>query len=329
MTIHHATAKKAEKADVTLTEIDLDGGPGVAAEKLGITFTHPQAKVALAAVLFEHTLRAEYPALTLEIDPEDGTWLVRTRGGDDVLEADELPDLADVLEACEELGIDPETGNLTEVDEEEEIEYRGSIVPAKYRELYAERGNPNHCGDWIASKLEGVFEGPEGFEVDVFTAFLRTNGVDLTGRWASLPYSGQKGAVGRYRMNGRLKLERRLADTGVLVMSSLGKKDVKLPDDVLGSLRAKYLRSMTKKPHPSLNYVRPDEVAETWNGVSKPVQKELWAVLDEHGKPFTPEQKENMSPGDALGHDAVSKFWRHLSTDAKLELNVLAEHREV
>ena len=37
----------------------------------------------------------------------------------------------------------------------------------------------------------------------------------MTGKWASLPTSGQKGWIGRYRMNGRQVLEKAVLISGV------------------------------------------------------------------------------------------------------------------
>lgn len=105
-----------------------------------------------------------------------------------------------------------------ETEGEEEVTPRNVVKP-HYRILYKERGNPNHCGDWLAQELDGVFTG-EGnkFDIVAFTKCLQDNGVEFSGKWAELPNSGQKGWQGRYRMNGRQKLERQVLSTGKLVI---------------------------------------------------------------------------------------------------------------
>ena len=93
---------------------------------------------------------------------------------------------------------------------------RGDVVQSKYHTLYKERGNSRHCGDWLALSLDGSFDNGQGFDADAYAEFLTANGVELVGKWAALPTSGQAGWQGRYRMNGRQKLQRRVLETGQL-----------------------------------------------------------------------------------------------------------------
>ena len=93
------------------------------------------------------------------------------------------------------------------------------VVGRAIRQRGHDPGNSRNCGDWLAQELDGPFTNEKGkFDHELFTRVLELNGVELEGRWANLPSSGQNGWIGRYRMNGRRKLERRIAKTGVLVL---------------------------------------------------------------------------------------------------------------
>ncbi len=241
MTIHHATIKNAATSAIVLTSEDIDGVPHAKAYWLEasrvITMPEKYAKEAVAAMRLVQLLHDEYPALDLV--QEEGKFIATGSIRDEetsevvhhvVYEGKGVPELADLLDAATEKGVDPEQGYTETV--------RGEVVPQKYKDMYAERGNRDHCGDWLAKELEGVFTGEGGtFDADAFTAFLKENGVDFTGKWASLPTSGQKGWVGRYRMNGRQKLERVMAETGKL---TIGGDDVAVPVAYLNALLDKH-----------------------------------------------------------------------------------------
>ena len=104
-----------------------------------------------------------------------------------------------------------EQQNAVPENTEEQEQTRRIICGPKYREIYRERGNPNHCGDWLAETLNGEFSTVQDdtikFDTVAFEECLRENGVPMDGKWAKLPESGQRGWQGRYRMNGRQKLE--------------------------------------------------------------------------------------------------------------------------
>jgi len=75
----------------------------------------------------------------------------------------------------------------------------------------------------------------------------------------------------------------------------------------------------------SFKYIRPDEVAECWDGVPDDLYTALWASMD--GMPSLKEQihMEESAPGDAVGLNTVESVW-HLFTPAQQEtLNALAE----
>ena len=94
-----------------------------------------------------------------------------------------------------------------------------------YRARYKDGGKPENCGDWLAIKLDEICGRPSTdtrgrkrriLDLSRFDEILDANGVERTGKWAKLPISGQKGWQGRYRMNGRQKLEVIVAKKGFL-----------------------------------------------------------------------------------------------------------------
>lgn len=197
-------------------------------------------------------LAAEYPVLSLhpaynEDETAVTTWVVIATMPDEdetttIYEGAKVPDLADVLEACDDAGIDPET----EVADDEEPKTSGSVVPENYRVQYrAASSNGQTCGDWLAERLVADTHGIEGFRVDDFTAILNANGVDMSAKWAQLPMSGQKGWIGRYRMNGRQVLEKIVALVGFYIDHTGAKC---LPHaEWLTSMRSKHSKWIAKQ----------------------------------------------------------------------------------
>lgn len=200
-------------------------------------------------------LDAEYPAITLLIATNDDGSAIdafMTVAKDADGETHELsppartvPELADLLEACADAGIDPEAGE----EAEEEPKASGSVVPENYRATYRlASSNGQTCGDWLAEFLVVETTGANGFHVEDFTHLLALNEISFAGAWARLPDSGQRGWIGRYRMNGRQVLEKQIAWTGHVV-DSTGHK-VAVPAEALATLRAKHekwLAKMTKQ----------------------------------------------------------------------------------
>ena len=230
--IHHNTLKKAEAANITLAIV---GDVVHAAFRKGVEpFIHTDPKEALNGALLSRTLMAEYPALSVVFSEGE---FIASCNDEPFTSFSDCPTLADVLEAAEENGIDPETEATTEEEEASEERESVNVVAAKYRAAYAERGNPDHCGDWLAATLEGLFVGPDGFDHKAFATFLVANGVDMSGKWASLPESGQRGWQGRYRMNGRQKLEQRIIEQGFLVLRGIKQK---VPVDFMEGLIARH-----------------------------------------------------------------------------------------
>ena len=76
------------------------------------------------------------------------------------------------------------------------------------------------------------------------------------------------------------------------------------------------------KPHPSFRYVRADEVAECWDGVTSDLSRKLWAIA-EHQRPIP--NLEDSGPFDHVGHENLAKRWDWLSTADQHKLNQLAK----
>lgn len=101
-----------------------------------------------------------------------------------------------------------------EIDEDgEESEGAGSVVSAKYKAIYKERGNPSHCGDWLAQTLCDLTHNPKGeFDIEAFIAIIELNGILDHDRYAR----DTPGARGRFRMTCSQRLRKVIRTTGVL-----------------------------------------------------------------------------------------------------------------
>lgn len=72
----------------------------------------------------------------------------------------------------------------------------------------------------------------------------------------------------------------------------------------------------------AFKYIRPDEVAECWNGVIGVggLYEALWDCVDSYKGP-TPEESEE----PVIGLNSVADYWDRFSESHKAELNRLAE----
>jgi len=80
------------------------------------------------------------------------------------------------------------------------------------------------------------------------------------------------------------------------------------------------------KPHPSFEIVRPDEVAECYDGVlAVPgLYEALWACVVLYNAP-----RPEVSEEPCYGMDCVQDFWDRFSDDHKAALNeIAAKHDE-
>lgn len=75
------------------------------------------------------------------------------------------------------------------------------------------------------------------------------------------------------------------------------------------------------KPHVALTVVRPDEVAECWDGIFDVpgLYAALWDCVGDYKAP-SPEVSEE----PCIGMDSVSDFWDRFSDDHKEALNAAA-----
>lgn len=221
--MHHATRAKAEKIAATLA-VEL---PFVTFEPNGDEIDHDQ---------FEYELTG---------------WTVYY-GGEEVgeLGAKDL-DLDTIVETVKDAGFDPHAD--PETGEEPEEDYCRSSVDAKYKVLYAEVSeNGRNCGDWLASFINGqclVGKGKsEVLDVNRFADLLRNNGIQPeTQKWGSAFAlgDGARGWQGRFRMSGRVVLEKIVCQNGGAVVGADG-GTYQLPADELARLEAKHSKALAK-----------------------------------------------------------------------------------
>lgn len=82
------------------------------------------------------------------------------------------------------------------------------------------------------------------------------------------------------------------------------------------------------QPHSSFETIRPDEVAECWDGVyhNKQVSdlyEQLWGLTEQYDNKHR-DNIEDIGPHDVIGINSVKSFWDKLSEPAQMELNRLA-----
>jgi hypothetical protein len=119
--------------------------------------------------------------------------------------------------------LDAEYGPALHPDVAADLERKRSVVKNVYKRKYAERakaaGLANKVAqrstwDWLAQNLAGECNGTDGkLDIGAFERILELNGVDFS-RWTNR----SKGWEGRFRMTGRLALQRVVAAAGVLVV---------------------------------------------------------------------------------------------------------------
>src|SRR5262245_47254447 len=99
---------------------------------------------------------------------------------------------------------------------------RSAAIDALSREKshYAEKGDVNSCGDWLAVTLRYAFRADNGsFDLAAFKACLKDNGLH-----APKVDMDRHGAIGRFRMCAGLMLRRRALEIGHVIVD--GKKIV-------------------------------------------------------------------------------------------------------
>lgn len=183
------------------------------------------AKRAKAARL-SMQLQTEYPRLSLiaiegeEIDHERyehalGGFAVLHDEDEDapIWEGEDLPELADITDAAQDAGL-TDADLQSEDEDEEEDRAPASVVAPAYRAAYQlASSNGQGNGDWLHEMLVTTCNGAEGISITLFDAVLRDNGIEPQDtKWGTSEKT--RGWQGRYRMSGRLALEKQIALTG-------------------------------------------------------------------------------------------------------------------
>lgn len=191
--MHHATRAKAERLVAML-----------AAEYPRLTLAVAESDEPIDHEVYE----TEAVGFEVYIDEEEVVW-----------EGPKVPELADILDACAEQEIDP---TETDEDEEEEPELTGSIVPNKYRAAYREVSSTGQCnGDWLAEQLAADTLDAEGkLDLNGLIAVYEANELDLNAKWAVARFAQTRGWQGRFRMSGRVVLEKAVALRGTYITVS-------------------------------------------------------------------------------------------------------------
>lgn len=79
---------------------------------------------------------------------------------------------------------------------------------------------------------------------------------------------------------------------------------------------------MTIRPNDAFRYIRADEVAECWEGVSKELYAALWNKVVAVQKEI-PNIEDN-GPADVVGYENLAEHWGLLTEVEQTELNALA-----
>lgn len=79
------------------------------------------------------------------------------------------------------------------------------------------------------------------------------------------------------------------------------------------------------KPNAAFKYVRADEVAECWEGVTRDLYAKLWNDIVPLQKPM-PNVEDN-GPHDVIGIENLASHWDKLDPEDQTLLNRLAEAR--
>lgn len=132
------------------------------------------------------------------------TWDGRELEDDDATEA--LRRMATIREEAIALEAEEPETDEAETDEaeteDEAPRSTRSVVAERYRAEYRARGNPDHCGDWLARELAELCTTASGFDMGFFRAIEEANG---TTNKCKLEKPSD---IGRYRMTGRNLLQK-------------------------------------------------------------------------------------------------------------------------
>lgn len=167
---------------------------------------------------------AEHPGIRIE--QEDGDFVgyaaldgkIRLTGDGEKDEIARDPEFEDLIETLNEHLAEQDADEGGE-DAEDDDESTGSVVPTKYKAEYAARGNPNHCGDWLAETLASLCRvldehGKEVTDIDRLETIANANDV-APARYGKLGLA-TNGWQGRFRMTIRNMMVPRIAAKGFL-----------------------------------------------------------------------------------------------------------------
>jgi hypothetical protein len=134
---------------------------------------------------------------------------------------------ADFARAEEDLTQNQEVDLTVEEDEaaEEEVKLPNSVVAPKFKDKYianaVEQGIKDKAArrsnwDWLAQRIAAECLDSKGkIDIEIFKYILEMNAVDYS-KWTNR----NKGWEGRFRMTGRVALQKRVANSGVLRLPS-------------------------------------------------------------------------------------------------------------
>lgn len=220
--IHHATIKSAEAKGIVLeVKDDGEGSNAIFATSKSGTQVASDPKRAVELAVLADMLHSEYPAVQVSsyaggveffhADLEDVvTTLI------EVEDPEDLPDLSDLLQYCEDADLDPTLGYEEPAD-------TATVVGDHYKKEYAARGDASCNSDWLAKLLKNQFSTETWPD---FQRFLKGNGIDTDyadkkgKRWARGFHdeaARTNGWFGRIRMNGGQLLRRRICETGHVI----------------------------------------------------------------------------------------------------------------
>ena len=245
MTIHHTQVKKAEKIGVVLSE-----------EEGGVVAHWPKRNIKVTAGSAGEAIEKMEEAQANYIEGDDD--IARN---DDGIPLDGAVAYSEGISAAD----CPYTSETDDADEYQRfVEWNdawddaadkavgdqpgGSVVSDKYRAIYAEKGHPTHCGDWLAVTLNNLCIGKKRTDLEQFETICGMNGVDT-----SKYKRDGKGWQGRLRMTGRNLLAKKvyLAGGVIKAIDHEGKKtQFKAPKDWMQAQKYKMPKSEQSKPIP-------------------------------------------------------------------------------
>src|SRR6185312_9220781 len=235
--IHHRTATKAANKGIMPEEAP-EGSDflyrafwepvlGSKTQEAGVTieFWSNDASELCDAAIWARMMVVEHPGLSFE---QEGDAINIAFGSRELGTVEALEDLAQATnEALDELTDEERAEALEASEDDEEEERSGSVVPDKYKRLYAEAGHAGNCGDWLALTLDPLVTSKTGFDVDAMDEIARLNGIDT-----SKLNRSSRGWQGRYRMTTRNMLVKRVCQLGFLSVPPFeGGDSIKAPSE--------------------------------------------------------------------------------------------------